>query len=116
MNVYFLYPERSFAVGAVRRFSPFNGPMPLTKLWAVSQCGNVYTLSTDSNQWKLVRGTLHPGGHLRGVKKVAAVRECVWALGCDHLVYVYIPASDVPIRHQVATYENEVRSVMRYNY
>ena len=75
-------------------------------LWAVSTKGNAYVLPTNSSTWKQIE---NDGQCLRGFKKVAATSHGAWGLGCDHLVYVYVTESDVPIRVQEVTYENEVR-------
>ena len=40
--------------------------------------------------------------------------DSVWGLGCDHQVYVFVPGSDLPIRCQEATYENEVKGLLRH--
>lgn len=79
--------------------------MPGSKLWAISGRGNVYTLSTKGRRWCQVP---NQSRSLRGFKKVSAGAESVWGLGCDHQVYVFVPQSDLPIRCQEATYENEV--------
>ncbi len=80
--------------------------MDNNKLWAVSSLGNVFTLSKSSVEWVQVssRGLI-----LSGFKKVSAALHSVWALACDHQVFVYVPSSDLPIRCQESTFENEVR-------
>ncbi|XP_066496875.1 tectonin beta-propeller repeat-containing protein 1 [Tiliqua scincoides] len=70
-------------------------------LWAVDIFGRVYTLSTASQYWELCKD-----GQLE-FKRVSAVKECCWGIACDHQVYVYIHSSDVPIRFQEETYENQ---------
>ena len=75
------------------------------ELWAVSTKGNVYALSTKDHCWKRIE---NEGQCLRGFKKVSSTPQGAWGLGCDQLVYVYVAESDVPIRVQVSTYENEV--------
>ncbi|KAJ6659782.1 hypothetical protein lerEdw1_018498 [Lerista edwardsae] len=70
-------------------------------LWAVDIFGRVYTLSTAGQYWELCKD-----GQLE-FKRVSAVKECCWGIACDHQVYVYIHSSDVPIRFQEETYENQ---------
>lgn len=83
--------------------------MPGRRVWAVSGRGNVYTLSVRNSYWEQVN---NQGAFcLQGFKKVSTLATCVWGLGCDHQVYVYV-TSDLPIRCQQATYENEVSIVM----
>ena len=82
--------------------------MDNNKLWAVSALGNVYTLAKNSEEWTQVPSK---GLILSGFKKVSAAPQCVWGLACDHQVFVYIPSSDLPIRCQESTFENEVMSM-----
>ncbi|XP_061455337.1 tectonin beta-propeller repeat-containing protein 1 isoform X3 [Rhineura floridana] len=70
-------------------------------LWAVDIFGRVYTLSTTGQYWELCRD-----GELE-FKRVSAIKQCCWGIACDHHVYVYIHFSDVPIRYQEETYENQ---------
>jgi len=75
------------------------------KLWGVTTKGNVYALDVRAGQWCYVP---NHGQILRGFKRISCTQHGAWGLGCDHQVYVYITNSDVPIRCQVTTYENEV--------
>ncbi|XP_063170979.1 tectonin beta-propeller repeat-containing protein 1 [Candoia aspera] len=70
-------------------------------LWAVDVLGRVYTLATTGHYWELCRD-----GELE-FKRVSVVKQCCWGLACDHRVYVYVHASDVPIRLQEEAYENQ---------
>ncbi|XP_055031440.2 tectonin beta-propeller repeat-containing protein 1 [Misgurnus anguillicaudatus] len=75
--------------------------MPCSLLWAVDVYGRVYSLSTAGQQWEHCRDA-----HLE-FKRVTAVQQCCWGIACDHNVYVNVHASDVPIRYQEETYENQ---------
>ncbi|KAG8433064.1 hypothetical protein GDO86_017369 [Hymenochirus boettgeri] len=75
--------------------------MPSTVLWATDIFGRVLTLSTDGQQWAPCKN-----GYLE-FKRVSAVRSCCWGIGCNHQIYVYIHSSDLPIRYQEETYENQ---------
>nr|XP_033819420.1 tectonin beta-propeller repeat-containing protein 1 [Geotrypetes seraphini]XP_033819421.1 tectonin beta-propeller repeat-containing protein 1 [Geotrypetes seraphini] len=70
-------------------------------LWAVDILGRVYTLSTTGLHWELCKDP-QPD-----FKRVAAVGQCCWGLACDQQIYVHVPASDLPIRCQEETYENQ---------
>ncbi|XP_029433095.1 tectonin beta-propeller repeat-containing protein 1 isoform X3 [Rhinatrema bivittatum] len=70
-------------------------------LWAVDVLGRVYTLSTAGPHWELCRDPQLE------FKRVAAVKQCCWGLACDHHIYLYVHASDLPIRYQEETYENQ---------
>uniref|UniRef100_A0A671MZE4 Tectonin beta-propeller repeat-containing protein 1 n=1 Tax=Sinocyclocheilus anshuiensis TaxID=1608454 RepID=A0A671MZE4_9TELE len=76
--------------------------MPSSLLWAVDVYGRVYSLSTAGQQWEHCRDA-----HLE-FKRVTAIQQCCWSIACDHQIYLYVHASDVPIRYQEETYENQV--------
>uniref|UniRef100_A0A9J7Y3B8 Tectonin beta-propeller repeat-containing protein 1 n=1 Tax=Cyprinus carpio carpio TaxID=630221 RepID=A0A9J7Y3B8_CYPCA len=75
--------------------------MPSSLLWAVDVYGRVYSLSTAGQQWEHCRDA-----HLE-FKRVTAVQQCCWSIACDHNIYLYVHASEVPIRYQEETYENQ---------
>ncbi|KAF6083247.1 tectonin beta-propeller repeat containing 1 [Phyllostomus discolor] len=75
--------------------------MPSSALWAVDLFGRVYTLSTAGQYWELCRDTQLE------FKRVSAATQCCWGIACDNQVYVYVCASDVPIRRQEEAYENQ---------
>ncbi|KAM6407791.1 tectonin beta-propeller repeat-containing protein 1 isoform 2-T2 [Rhynochetos jubatus] len=75
--------------------------MPSSLLWAVDIFGRVYTLSTVGQYWELCKDTQLE------FKRVSAVKQCCWAIACDHQVYTYVFSGDVPIRYQEETYENQ---------
>ncbi|KAF4106692.1 tectonin beta-propeller repeat-containing protein 1 [Onychostoma macrolepis] len=75
--------------------------MPSSLLWAVDVYGRVYSLSTVGQQWEHCRDA-----HLE-FKRLTAVQLCCWSIACDHNIYLNVHASDVPIRYQEETYENQ---------
>uniref|UniRef100_G3TQG2 Tectonin beta-propeller repeat-containing protein 1 n=1 Tax=Loxodonta africana TaxID=9785 RepID=G3TQG2_LOXAF len=75
--------------------------MPASVLWAVDLFGHVYTLSTAGQYWEPCRDTQLE------FKRVSAVRQCCWGIAADNQVYVYVCASDVPIRRREEAYENQ---------
>ncbi|EMP30644.1 Tectonin beta-propeller repeat-containing protein 1 [Chelonia mydas] len=75
--------------------------MPNSLLWAVDIFGRVYTLSTAGQYWELCKD------RQLEFKRVSAIKHCCWGIACDHQVYAYIFSSDVPIRYQEETYENQ---------
>ncbi|XP_062382179.1 tectonin beta-propeller repeat-containing protein 1 [Sardina pilchardus] len=75
--------------------------MPSSLLWAVDVYGRVYSLSTAGQQWEQCRDA-----HLE-FKRATAVRQCCWGIACDHNIYLNVHASDLPIRYQEETYENQ---------
>ncbi|KAJ8413693.1 hypothetical protein AAFF_G00082000 [Aldrovandia affinis] len=75
--------------------------MPSSLLWAVDVYGRVYSLSTAGQQWEQCRDAQLE------FKRATAVQQCCWGIACDHQIYLYVHASDVPIRYQEETYENQ---------
>ncbi|XP_061088171.1 tectonin beta-propeller repeat-containing protein 1 [Conger conger] len=75
--------------------------MPSSLLWAVDVYGRVYSLSTAGQQWEQCRDAQLE------FKRVTAVQQCCWGIACDHQIYLNVHASDVPIRYQEETYENQ---------
>ncbi|XP_034049562.1 tectonin beta-propeller repeat-containing protein 1 [Thalassophryne amazonica] len=75
--------------------------MPVSLLWAVDVFGRVYSLSTAGQQWEHCRDT-----HIE-FKQVTATLQCCWAIGCDNNIYLNVHASDLPVRYQEETYENQ---------
>uniref|UniRef100_A0A3Q3VNY7 Tectonin beta-propeller repeat-containing protein 1 n=1 Tax=Mola mola TaxID=94237 RepID=A0A3Q3VNY7_MOLML len=75
--------------------------MPVTLLWAVDVYGRVYSLSTVGQQWEQCHDT-----HIE-FKRVTAAQQCCWGIACDNNIYLNVHASDLPIRYQEETYENQ---------
>lgn len=83
-------------------------------LWLVNHLGSVFTLGTFHRKFRQLQNTWEDGVN---VKRLSASHWCAWAIGHDHRVYIYIHASDVPIRVPETTYENQVleRKIQLYN-
>ncbi|XP_033907610.3 tectonin beta-propeller repeat-containing protein 1 isoform X1 [Acipenser ruthenus] len=75
--------------------------MSSSLLWAVDVYGRVHTLSTAGQCWELCKDA-----HLE-FKRLTSVQQCCWGIVGDHQVYLYVHCSDVPIRCQEETYENQ---------
>ncbi|XP_004840529.1 tectonin beta-propeller repeat-containing protein 1 isoform X1 [Heterocephalus glaber] len=75
--------------------------MPASVLWAVDLFGRVYTLSTAGQYWQLCRDAQLE------FKRLSAATQCCWGIAGDNQVYLYVGASDVPIRRREETYENQ---------
>ncbi|XP_071962416.1 tectonin beta-propeller repeat-containing protein 1-like isoform X2 [Antedon mediterranea] len=79
--------------------------MVVSYLWGVDSFGKAYTLSTENQYWEL-RTNAFKGRNI-DFKRISAVQQCAWGLGCNQHVYVYVHNTDVPIRYQEYTYENQ---------
>ena len=70
-------------------------------LWLADADGCAYTLSLEDN--KLTSRSEETDI----IKRISAVESCAFAIGGDQDVYVYVNKTNVPIRVQVSTYENQ---------
>lgn len=75
--------------------------MPISLLWAVDVYGRVYSLSTAGQQWDPCRDAQME------FKRVTAAQQCCWGIACDNNIYLNVHASDLPVRYQEETYENQ---------
>ncbi|XP_061666577.1 tectonin beta-propeller repeat-containing protein 1 [Syngnathoides biaculeatus] len=75
--------------------------MPISRLWSVDVHGRVYSLSTAGQQWEQCREAQ------MAFKRVTAAEQCCWGIACDNKIYLNVHASDVHIRFQEETYENQ---------
>uniref|UniRef100_A0A8C4NTH6 Tectonin beta-propeller repeat-containing protein 1 n=1 Tax=Dicentrarchus labrax TaxID=13489 RepID=A0A8C4NTH6_DICLA len=75
--------------------------MPVSLLWAVDVYGRVYSLSTAGQQWEQCRDAQME------FKRVTAAQQCCWGIACDNNIYLNVHASDLPVRYQEETYENQ---------
>ncbi|XP_041363457.1 tectonin beta-propeller repeat-containing protein 1-like isoform X2 [Gigantopelta aegis] len=73
-------------------------------LWLANTNGNVFTISTRQQCLRQLVKTYRDGVKL---KCIAAHCNGAWGIGHDHNVYVFVQSSDVPIRVQETTYENQ---------
>lgn len=71
-------------------------------LWAVDVYGRVYSLSTAGGRWDRSKDKVLE------LKKLGAVKQCCWGVGCDNQLYLNVNPTDVAIRYQEETYENQV--------
>lgn len=76
--------------------------MPASLLWAVDVYGRVFSLSTAGQQWEQCRDIQME------FKRVTAARQCCWGIACDNNIYLNVHASDLPVRYQEETFENQV--------
>ncbi|XP_031699967.1 tectonin beta-propeller repeat-containing protein 1 [Anarrhichthys ocellatus] len=75
--------------------------MPVSLLWAVDVYGRVYSLSTAGQVWEQCRNVQME------FKRVTAAQQCCWGIACDNNIYLNLHASDLPVRYQEETYENQ---------
>uniref|UniRef100_A0A671SVV9 Tectonin beta-propeller repeat containing 1b n=1 Tax=Sinocyclocheilus anshuiensis TaxID=1608454 RepID=A0A671SVV9_9TELE len=71
-------------------------------LWAVDVYRRVFSLSAARGPWRPAADILLE------LKRVTGSQHCCWGIGCHHQLYLHVYASQVPVRHQEETYENQV--------
>ncbi|XP_071813440.1 tectonin beta-propeller repeat-containing protein 1-like isoform X3 [Apostichopus japonicus] len=74
-------------------------------LWAIDCLGKAHTISTSEQFWQL-RSHDFQRRPLE-FKRITAGKHSAWGLSSDLFLYVYVYASDVPIRYLEFTYENQ---------
>ncbi|XP_016084950.1 tectonin beta-propeller repeat-containing protein 1-like [Sinocyclocheilus grahami] len=72
-----------------------------SQLWAVDVYGRGFSLWAAGGRWRRAADLLLE------LKRVTGSQHCCWGIGCDHQVYLHVYPSQVPIRHQEETYENQ---------
>ncbi|XP_016389238.1 tectonin beta-propeller repeat-containing protein 1-like [Sinocyclocheilus rhinocerous] len=72
-----------------------------SQLWAVDVYGRGFSLWAAGGRWRRAADLLLE------LKRVTGSLHCCWGIGCDHQVYLHVYPSQVPIRHQEETYENQ---------
>ncbi|XP_054159863.1 tectonin beta-propeller repeat-containing protein 1-like [Oppia nitens] len=70
-------------------------------LWSVDNCGIVHSLDIKTKQWSQL------SYQRLEFKRLSSAPQSIWAIGGDHQIYIYLPASDIPIRVCALTYENQ---------
>ena len=98
-----LSPVHSFTLLPVLQVP--GSTMPVSLLWAVDVYGRVYSLSTAGQLWEQCRDAQME------FKRVTAAQQCCWGIACDNNIYLNVHASDLPVRYQEETYENQVGPV-----
>jgi tectonin beta-propeller repeat-containing protein 1 len=75
--------------------------MQCNNLWSVDNCGTVHSLDIKSRQWSQL------SYQRLEFKRVSSSPQSLWAIGGDHQIYLYVPATDIPTRVCALTYENQ---------
>ena len=84
--------------------------MPESFLWAIDYHGSLYKLKLDTNEWSRVSKS-NLKSRRDTFKRIASTKTCAWAVGGDQNVYMSVFQTDLPIRIQEETYENQRWSV-----
>jgi tectonin beta-propeller repeat-containing protein 1 len=75
--------------------------MQCNNLWAVDNCGAVYSFNIKNRQWTQL-------SYQRiEFKRLSSSPLSIWSIGGDHQIYIYVPSTEIPIRVCAVTYENQ---------
>lgn len=79
--------------------------MGTSRLWLIDRDGRVFIFDLRDKSWRHVST---PGlGSRNCFKRVSAVEQCAWAISASQQPYLFVHATELPIRVKVETYENQ---------
>ena len=79
--------------------------MGRSHLWVIDRDGRVFLFSVRDKSWRQI--STPELGSRNCFKRVSAVEQCAWAISANQQPYVFVHATELPIRVKVQTYENQ---------
>ncbi|XP_074638903.1 tectonin beta-propeller repeat-containing protein 1-like isoform X3 [Acropora palmata] len=79
--------------------------MRKTNLWVIDRDGRVFIFNLRDNSWREI-STPNLGSR-NCFKRISSVDQCAWAISASQQPYLFVHATELPIRVKVETYENE---------
>jgi len=79
--------------------------MGRSHLWVIDRDGRVFLFSVRDKSWREI--STPELGSRNCFKRVSAVEDCAWAISANQQPYVFVHATELPIRVKVETYENQ---------
>ena len=79
--------------------------MGTSHLWVIDRDGRVFLFSVRDKSWRQI--STPKLGSRNCFKRVSAVEQCAWAISANQQPYVFVHATELPIRVKVETYENQ---------
>ena len=77
--------------------------MPKSCFWGIYRSGQLFYFTLDGMEWRSEK----PNVSKQSFKKISAMDYCAWGLGADQRLYMCLFKTDIPVRVQVSTYENQ---------
>lgn len=79
--------------------------MRTSNLWVIDRDGRVFLFNLRDNFWREI--STPKLGSRNCFKRISAVEQCAWAISASQQLYLFVHATELPIRVKVETYENE---------
>lgn len=79
--------------------------MGTSHLWVIDRDGRVFLFSVRDKSWRQI--STPKLGSRNCFKRVSAVEQCAWVISANQQPYVFVHATELPIRVKVETYENQ---------
>lgn len=79
--------------------------MGTSRLWVIDRDGRVFLFSVRDKSWRQI--STPELGSRNCFKRVSALEQCAWAISANQQPYVFVHATELPIRVKVETYENQ---------
>ena len=79
--------------------------MGTSHLWVIDRDGRVFLFTVRDKSWRQI--STPELGSRNCFKRVSAVEQCAWAISANQQPYVFVHATELPIRVKVETYENQ---------
>mgnify|MGYP000073150358 FL=1 len=79
--------------------------MRKTNLWVIDRDGRVFIFNLRDNSWREI--STPKLGSRNCFKRISSVDQCAWAISASQQPYLFVHATELPIRVKVETYENE---------
>ena len=79
--------------------------METSHLWVIDRDGRVFLFNLRDKTWRHI--STPKLGSRNCFKRISAVEQCAWAISASQQPYLFVHATEVPIRVKVQTYENQ---------
>ena len=79
--------------------------MGTSQLWVIDRDGRVFLFNLRDKSWREI--STPKLGSRNCFKRISAVEQCAWAISASQQPYLFVHATELPIRVKVETYENQ---------
>jgi len=79
--------------------------MATSHLWVIDRDGRVFLFNVRGKSWREI--STPALGSRNCFKRISAVERCAWAISASQQPYLFVHATELPIRVKVQTYENQ---------
>ena len=79
--------------------------MGTSQVWVIDRDGRVFLFNLRDKSWREI--STPKLGSRNCFKRISAVEQCAWAISASQQPYLFVHATELPIRVKVETYENQ---------